>query len=65
MDLKSTFLNNKLEEEVYVMQSLGYLEKGGEQSVLKLKKALYGLRQAPKAWNMKLDKSLVSLGLET
>jgi hypothetical protein len=51
-----------LEEEVYVAQPEGYVEKGKEKMVLKLSKALYDLRQAPRARNVKLDKSLKKLG---
>jgi hypothetical protein len=62
LDVKTAFLNGELEEEVYVAQPEGYVEKGKERMVLKLSKALYGLRQAPRAWNIKLDKSLKMLG---
>lgn len=62
LDVKIAFLNGDLEEEVYVAQPEGYVEKGKERMVLKLSKALYGLRQAPRAWNIKLDKSLKELG---
>jgi hypothetical protein len=64
MDVKSAFLNGDLVEEVYVAQAPGFEKKGEEHKVLKLHKALYGLRQAPRAWNSKLDKSLVALGFE-
>ena len=43
-------------------QPEGFAVKGKEQHVLKLSKALYGLRQAPRAWNIRLDKSLKNLG---
>jgi len=62
LDVKSAFLNGELEEEVYVSQPEGYVQKGKEKMVLKLSKALYGLRQAPRAWNIRLDKSLKKLG---
>jgi hypothetical protein len=62
MDVKSAFLNGDLAEEVYVAQPAGFVVKGAEHKVLKLKKVLYGLRQAPRAWNAKLDGSLLSLG---
>lgn len=62
MDVKSAFLNGELSEEVYVAQPPGYLVTGEEARVLKLKKALYGLRQAPRAWYGKLDESLTALG---
>lgn len=62
MDVKSAFLNGDLEEEVYVQQPAGFVIAGQEHKVLKLNKALYGLHQAPRAWNAKLDSTLLSLG---
>jgi hypothetical protein len=47
MDVKSAFLNGDLKEEVYVHQPLGFIILGKENKVLCLRKALYGLRQAP------------------
>jgi hypothetical protein len=64
MDVKSAFLNGDLQEEVYVAQPEGYVVQGAEHKVLKLKKALYGLRQAPRAWNAKLDSTLLALGFQ-
>ncbi|KAJ0978704.1 hypothetical protein J5N97_014178 [Dioscorea zingiberensis] len=64
MDVKSAFLNGELEEEVYVCQPSGYEKKNNEEKVFKLRKALYGLCQAPRAWYSKLDRSLASLGFE-
>jgi hypothetical protein len=58
MDAKSTFLNGDLKEEVYVHQPPGFAILGKEGKVLRLHKALYGLRQAPRAWNAKLDSTL-------
>ena len=55
MDVKSTFLNGVLEEEVYIEQPPVYMKIGEDKKVLKLKKALYGLKQAPRAWNTRID----------
>jgi hypothetical protein len=49
MDVKSAFLNGNLMEEVYVSQPLGFVMTGREDKVLKLRNALYGLHQAPRA----------------
>ena len=49
MDAKSAFLNGDLKEEVYVEQPAGFISKGNEHKVFKLKKAFYGLHQAPRA----------------
>jgi hypothetical protein len=62
MDVKSAFLNGELNEEVYVRQPPGFIVAGQENMVLRLDKALYGLRQAPRAWNAKLDRTLGELG---
>ena len=56
MDVKFAFLNVLLEEEVYIEQPLGYVVKRCEDNVLRLKKALYRLKQAPKVWNNITDK---------
>jgi hypothetical protein len=62
MDVKSAFLNGDLHEEVYVRQPPGFAVAGKENLVLRLDKALYGLRRAPRAWNAKLDDTLGELG---
>jgi len=59
LDVKSTFLNGPLEEEVYITQPPGYVEAGQKDKVYKLNKALYGLNQTPRAWNMRIDSFLV------
>jgi Reverse transcriptase (RNA-dependent DNA polymerase) len=55
MDVKSAFLNDVLEEEVYVEQPLEYTKSEKEHKVLRLKKAMYVLKQAPKPWNTRID----------
>jgi hypothetical protein len=62
MDVKLAFLNGDLQEKVYVEQSTSFVVAGKEHKVFKLQKALYGLHQAPRAWNAKLDGTLLSLG---
>jgi hypothetical protein len=48
MDVKITFLNGELEDEIYMTQSDGFIVKGQEDKVCKLVKSLYGLKQVPK-----------------
>nr|GEY46180.1 hypothetical protein [Tanacetum cinerariifolium] len=50
MDVKTTFLNEILKEEVYVGQPLGFVSKQYSDHVYALDRALYGLKQAPRAW---------------
>jgi hypothetical protein len=62
MDVKSAFLNGNLKEEIYVHQPPGFAIPDKEGKVLRLRKALYGLQQAPWAWNAKLDSTLKGMG---
>jgi hypothetical protein len=48
MDVKTTFLNGELEEDIYMTQSDGFIVKGQEDKLCKLMKSMYGLKQAPK-----------------
>jgi hypothetical protein len=63
LDVKTAFLNAELEEEIYVQQPPGF-EAGGSKMVCKLHKALYGLRQAPRAWAAKLKEELEGVGFQ-
>ncbi|GKD80928.1 retrovirus-related pol polyprotein from transposon TNT 1-94, partial [Tanacetum coccineum] len=55
MNLKTTFLNGPLKEEVFVRQPDGFVDPEFPNHVYRLKKALYGLKQAPRAWYDKLS----------
>nr|GEW15815.1 hypothetical protein [Tanacetum cinerariifolium] len=59
MDVKTTFLNGILKEEVYVGQPLGFVSKQYLDHVYALDKALYGLKQAPRAWYDVLSQFLI------
>nr|GEV75657.1 retrovirus-related Pol polyprotein from transposon TNT 1-94 [Tanacetum cinerariifolium] len=50
MDVKTAFLNGELKEEVYISQPEGFVDQDNPSHVYKLKKALYRLKQAPRAW---------------
>ena len=62
MDVKSAFLNGKLEEEVFVEQPPGFVDSKHPDYVYRLDKALYGLKQAPRAWYETLAKFLLESG---
>ncbi|GKB86386.1 retrovirus-related pol polyprotein from transposon TNT 1-94 [Tanacetum coccineum] len=50
MDVKMTFLNGELREVVYVSQPEGFIDQDNANHVYRLKKALYGPKQPPRAW---------------
>jgi len=60
-DINNAFLNGLLEEEVYMVQPLGFVSTDSTL-VCKLRKALYGLKQAPRAWFERLKAALVHFG---
>jgi hypothetical protein len=62
LDVKSTFLNGVLQEEIYVKQPDGFAIQGEEDKVYLLQKALYELKQAPRAWYSRIDDHLLNLG---
>ena len=62
MDAKSTFWNGVLKEEVYVVQPPGYEVEGQEDKVYRLRKSLYGLKQALRAWYSMIDAYLLDNG---
>ena len=64
LDVKTAFLNGEIKEEVYVRQPEGFVQASKENLVYRLVKALYGLRQAPRAWYAKLSRCLEDLGCE-
>jgi hypothetical protein len=62
MDVKTTFLNEVIEEEVYIEQQEGFEVYGRESHVCRLKRALYVLKQAPRAWYERIDSYLQGMG---
>nr|GEU68165.1 hypothetical protein [Tanacetum cinerariifolium] len=64
MDVKSSFLYGTIDEEVYVMQPLGFQDPEFLEKVYKVEKAMYGLHQAPRAWYGTLSKYLLTNGFQ-
>jgi hypothetical protein len=62
MDVKTTFLNGVIEEEVYIEKPQGFEVEDMKFHVCRLKKALYGLKQAPRSWYGHIESFLMSLG---
>nr|GEW35889.1 hypothetical protein [Tanacetum cinerariifolium] len=62
INVKSTFLYGKIEEEVYVCQPYGFEDLNFPDKVYKVEKALYGLHQAPRAWYETLSTYLMDNG---
>ena len=58
MDVKTAYLNGFLKEEVYMSQPEGFVLETKPNQVCKLKKSIYGLKQASKSWNIRFDKTI-------
>lgn len=61
MDTITAFLQGELKHEIYMLQPEGFQQ---DQRVCRLNRSLYGLKQASRIWNEKLDQSLKDIGLE-
>ena len=64
MDVKTAFLNGLLQEEVYLEKPQGFEIHERESHVCRVKKALYGLKEAPRAWYLRIDSYLLSIGFQ-
>jgi len=62
MDVKSAFLNGMLDEEIYMEQPIGFITPGTETKVCHLKRAIYGLKQASRTWNLQFHGFLTGIG---
>ena len=62
IDVKTAFLNGDLSEEVYMLQPEGFKANGKENIVFRLKRSIYGLKQASRQWYLKFDKIVTSFG---
>ena len=64
MDVKSTFLNGILNEEVYIEQLEGFIDLNKRDLGYKLHKALYALKKAPRAWYERLHNYLIQIDFQ-
>ncbi|RVW89971.1 Retrovirus-related Pol polyprotein from transposon TNT 1-94 [Vitis vinifera] len=63
LDVKTAFLHGDLENEIYMDQPGGFTIKGKEHLVCRLKRNLYGLKQARRQWYKKFDSFMVSMAV--
>jgi hypothetical protein len=64
LEVKSTFLHGDLKEKVFIDQRSGYMKLGNEHKVYKLKNALYGLKQIPRAWYNRIETYFLKEGFQ-
>ena len=64
MDVKIAFINSNLEEEIYMIQPEGFIAKNQEHMVCKLKRSIYGFKQASRSWNIRFDQAIKLFGFE-
>ena len=64
MDVKTTFLNGDIDETIYMMQPENFVSGDPKRMVCKLKKSIYGLKQASRQWYYKFHQVIVSFGFE-
>ncbi|GJU74650.1 retrotransposon protein, putative, ty1-copia subclass [Tanacetum coccineum] len=62
MDVKTTFLNGHLSEDVYVVKPDGFVDPKHPNKVRKLQRSIYGLNQASRSWNKRFDVEIKKIG---
>src|SRR6266516_3409357 len=62
MDIKTTFLNGFIKEELYMMQPEGFVNPKGANKMCKLQRSIYGLVQASRSWNIRFDELIKAYG---
>jgi hypothetical protein len=62
MDVKTTFLNGNLTEDVYMTQPEGFFDPTKAAKVCKLQKSIYGLKQVSRSWNLLFDEVVKGFG---
>ena len=62
MDVKTAFLSGYIEEDIYMIQLCGFESKTNPHKVCKLRKFIYGLKQASKTWNIRFDDAIKLFG---
>ncbi|GJV38880.1 retrotransposon protein, putative, ty1-copia subclass [Tanacetum coccineum] len=58
MDVKTTFLNGYLDEDIYMVQPEGFVDPNHPRKVCKLQRSIYGLKQASRSWNKRFDEEI-------
>ncbi|KAK8713554.1 hypothetical protein V6N13_148767 [Hibiscus sabdariffa] len=62
MDVKTAFLNGKLEEDVYMTQPEGFVTPENARKVFKLQRSISGLKQASRSWNLRFNEAIQEFG---
>ncbi|GJR01654.1 retrotransposon protein, putative, ty1-copia subclass, partial [Tanacetum coccineum] len=62
IDVKTTFLNGYLDEDIYMVQPEGFVNPKHPRKVCKLQRSIYGLKQASRSWNKRFDKKINKFG---
>ena len=62
MDVKTAYLNESIEHDIYMSQPEGFIDPDHPEYMCKLKKSIYGLKQSARLWNQTLDSFLIGNG---
>ena len=62
MDVKTSFLNGNLLEDVYMIQPEGFVNPKNSRKVCKLQRSIYGLKQVSWSWNLSFDEAVKEFG---